>query len=64
MLAPEESHRVEFRLGIRDLAYHDGRSWFVEPGRFEWFVGSDSTARQSCDFDLDASQIGNEPLGD
>ena len=64
MLAPEESRRVEFKLGIQDLAYHDGLSWFVEPGRFEWFVGSDSTARLSCPIDLDASQIGDEPLGD
>ena len=64
MLAPEEFQRVEFKLGIQDLAYHDGRSWFVEPGRFEWFVGSDSTARLSCWMDLDASQIGDEPLGD
>ena len=64
MLAPEESRRVEFKLGIQDLAYHDGRSWFVEPGRFEWFVGSDSTARLSCRMDLDASQIGDKPLSD
>ena len=63
MLAPEESCRFEFKLGIQDLAYHDGRLWFVEPGRVEWFVGSDSTARLSCRMDLDASQIGDEPLG-
>ena len=64
MLAPEESRRIEFKLGIQDLAYHDGQSWFVEPGRFEWFVGSDSTARLSHPIDLDASQIGDEPLGE
>ena len=64
MLARVDSLRVGFKLGIQVLAYHDGLSWFVEPGRFEWFVGSDSPARLSCPFDLDASQIGDEPLGD
>jgi len=64
LLAPEESQRVEFKLGIQDLAYHDGRSWFIEPGRFDWFVGSDSTARLSCRMEHNASQPGDEPLGD
>jgi len=49
-----ETKKVEFKLGTDDLAfYHPDLSFYAEPGEFSVFVGGDSNAVLSANFNLE-----------
>ena len=49
-----ETKKVEFKLGTDDLAfYHPDLSFYAEPGEFTVFVGGDSNAALSANFNLE-----------
>ncbi len=49
-----ETKKVEFKLGTNDLAfYHPDLSFYAEPGEFTVFVGGDSNAALSANFNLE-----------
>ena len=49
-----ETKKVEFKLGTDDLAfYHPDLSFYAEPGEFSVFVGGDSNAALSANFNLE-----------
>ncbi len=49
-----ETKKVEFQLGTDDLAfYHPDLSFYAEPGEFSVFVGGDSNAALSANFNLE-----------
>ena len=49
-----ETKKVEFKLGTNDLAfYHPDLSFYAEPGEFSVFVGGDSNAALSANFNLE-----------
>ncbi len=49
-----ETKKVEFKLGTDDLAfYHSDLSFYAEPGEFTVFVGGDSNAALSANFNLE-----------
>ena len=53
VLAPGETQRVEFTLNNEDLGFYDSESTFVtEPGRFQVWVGADSTTELGAEFEL------------
>ncbi|HVU25465.1 MAG TPA: glycoside hydrolase family 3 N-terminal domain-containing protein [Opitutus sp.] len=52
-LKPGESREITFTLKPADLAFtHSDMSFAPEPGKFEVFVGGDSTAPQAGEFEL------------
>ena len=51
-LAPGESARVAFTLEAKQLRFHDGERWVLEPGRFDVWVAPDAAAGLKGSFEI------------
>jgi len=51
-LNPGEEKIIEFILKPKDLEFHDGEEWIIEPGEFHVWVGNSSKASLMSGFEL------------
>jgi len=51
-LNPGEEKIIEFILKPKDLEFHDGEKWIIEPGEFQVWIGNSSKASLMSGFEL------------
>src|SRR6056297_605325 len=51
-LNPGEEKIIEFSLNPKDLEFHNGKEWIIEPGEFHVWVGNSSKASLMSGFEL------------
>jgi beta-glucosidase len=51
-LEPGEEKNIEFVLIPKDLEFHNGKEWVIEPGKFHVWIGGSSKATLMSEFEL------------